>query len=415
MKALKKLFAAALASSLSFAANAQTPPAAAEAKPAAPAFQIYGTLNVNAQWSQAKDATDETQDVSGKAAISTDSTNIGIRGTLDLGDTGLKGTFQCETSAQVDGISVSGICNRNSRVGITSAIGTIWYGNWDTPLKASAYGTKAEDPFGNTDVFGFQSILGSPGANYRSGGWKTATNTVIYGFDIRANNSIGFHSAKFGGLSFKAQYSVPEFANQTGTIEPQLFGAVVNYDQGPLSVFAAYERHDDAFGLNGITGDNTGNPTSLSSVDWAWRAGAGYELPLPFGPLTVSGAVEQLFYEQENAPGLTKADRLAWQVGAKQRVGSHELRLRFSQALEGEAEDAAGNSDTVDDSGASMIAAGYAYHFTKTFQVYLTYAQIMNQDLAQYTFTIGGAPTVAGATPEGADPQVVALGVRYAF
>jgi predicted porin len=439
MMAPKKLFAAALAS-LPLLAFGQTP-AAEPAKPAepapaaapapapapAPAVQIYGTFNVNAQYYQAKDATaGNASDIVGRGAVSIDSSNIGVRGTLDLGSTGLKATYQCETGASVDGIAGATLCNRNSRLGMTFGLGTLWYGNWDTPFKASAYGTKAEDPFGNTDVFGFQGIMGSPGANYRSGGFVSAAavaapaNTFsIGGFDIRAQNSIGFHSAKFSGVSFKLQYSTDEFATANGKIEPSLYSAVVNYDNGPLSVFATYERHDDAYGLAWILSSSgfgaAGNAASGQSTDWAWRVGAGYELPLGFGPLTVSAAVEQLFFEQESAPaGVDNGDRLAWQIGAKQRIGNHEFRARYSTAEELNCSNADGSTCDAPDTGAQMVAVGYAYFWTKSFQTYLSAANIMNDDSSRYTVTIGG-PNVATSTPAGADPLVVGLGARLAF
>ena len=47
--------------------------------------------------------------------------------------------------------------------------------------------------------------------------------------------------------------------------------------------------------------------------------------------------------------------------------------------------------------------------------VYLHYAQITNEAQAQYTLTIGGSSAVAGATPRGADPMAVGLGIRYTF
>ena len=101
--------------------------------------------------------------------------------------------YQCETSAAVNGLSVSGICNRNSPRGpVRHRLGAVLYGNWDTPYKAMAYGPKADDPFFATDVDGFASILSSPGFNYKGGGWATASNTATIGFDIRSNSTVAY-------------------------------------------------------------------------------------------------------------------------------------------------------------------------------------------------------------------------------
>lgn len=439
--AVKNLLAAALVSALPFAGNAQTPtppaepaaPVAATPAPAKPAVAvtIYGTLNVNLQTTRAHDATNGAQDVDFREAVSTDSSNIGFRGSVELSPW-LGATFQCETSINVDGINVSGLCNRNSRVGITGAKwGTLWYGNWDTPFKASAYGTKAEDPFGNTDVFAYQGIMGSPGFNYRSGGWKTGTATAIQGFDVRANNSVGYHSAKWNGLSAKAQYSVREFADAQAEVEPQLYGATVNYDMGPASVYATFEKHDDGFGLSamnngaggtfGSTAPNAAPTTAApiaSTDDIAWRVGAGYELASPAGATTVSGAFEQIQFEQGGPVALGAVEeykRWAFQVGLKHRIGNHELRGRYSFADEGDCDLEGGGACSTDEYGAQMYTLGYAYHMSKSLQTYVFYTQILNDDAAQYTFSIGGAPAVAGSTPAGADPQAMGLGIRYAF
>lgn len=459
MKALKKLSAAALALSLPLAGFAQTPEPAkpAESAPAAtpapapapapsavakvvekvaeakPTVALYGTLNVNFQTTRAGGATNPSQSVSSRFATSTDSSNIGVRGGLTVNEW-VGATYQCETSASVDGINPSGICNRNSRLGLTGSWGTLFYGNWDTPFKAASYGTKADDPFQNTDVFGFQGIMGSPGFNYRSGGWSTASNSTNTGFDIRANNSVAYWSPKWNGISLKAQYSADEFKNASGTMNPELYGAVVNVDYGMFSVLAAYERHEDGFALVGMnappaagaavagtfgsTAANTVGTAAAanSSTDQAWRVGAGVQLDSPAGATTVSALFEQLIYEQDNAVAgaITEFKRTAWQVALKHRYANHELRARYSMADEGDVELNGGGGST-DGYGADQLALGYAYHFTKSLQGYLSYTKIQNERNAQYTPTIGGSSAVAGNTPKGANPQALGLGLRFAF
>jgi predicted porin len=418
MTALRKLIAL-LALTFSVSALAQT----AE-PPKTPLYSIYGTLNVNLQYTEAGDATaGSASDVSGRFAVSSDSTNIGIRGGLDVAH-GLKVVYQCETAAVLD-TPAAGLCGRNSRVGLSGNYGTLFYGNWDTPFKAGTYGTKADDPFGNTDVFGYQGIMSSPGYNARSGGWTgavpadTATPPFrgVHSFDLRAGNSVAYWTPKFSGLSAKFQYSTEEFRSANGTITPMLAGAVVNYDMGGLSLVASGEYHEDGFGIRVITaGANTG---TQNSRDMAWRLAAGYELPLGVGALTVMGMFEQLLYEQEDAvAGFSDYDRLAWLVGAKFRTGNHELRARYSQALDPEITAATGTTlaaNAEDELAAMQFALGYAYHLAKSTQVYAFYTQILNDDRAQYTLTIGGAPGMGGGTPAGADPMAAGLGIRYAF
>jgi len=425
MLALKKSFAAAIALALPFAAMAQAP---AEAKPAEakPLVTIYGTLNVNFQYSEAVGATAAASDVKGRYGVSVDSSNIGVRGAYDVNEY-VGAVYQCETSAVVDGITPSGICNRNSRLGISGVWGTLFFGNWDTPFKAAAYGTKADDPFLNTDVFGFNGLMSSPGFNYRSGAYSTASNTATTGFDIRAQNSVAYHSPKFNGLSAKLQYSADEFKNARGNQDPALYGAVVNWDYGPISVLAAAEYHQDGWGLFGMNGaagtfgstaPNTQGTAAapVSAKDIAWRVGAGYELAWPAGATTLGVLFEELDYQSTHQPvgALKEYKRDAYQVSLKHRYGDHEFRARWNMADKGTVTLEGGGGNTAD-YGASELALGYAYYFAKSFQGYLSWAQITNAKNAQYTFPIGGASAVAGATPKGADPMALGLGLRYAF
>jgi predicted porin len=402
-------------------------PAAAE-PPKLP-FTVYGTLNVNLALSEASGATNSAAKVKSRTSVSVDSSNLGLRGSADIRDW-FQIVFQCETSASVDGISASGICNRNSRLGISNAtFGTIFYGNWDTPYKAMAYGSKADDPFMNTDVYGFGAILSSPGFNYRSSGWSTSSSSTVAGFDIRASNSVGYHSPRWSGVSFKLQYAADEFKNASGTQDPRLYSGVLNYDNGPLSLAAAFERHEDGFALAAINTatapafgatavNGTGSAAaSAHSTDSAWRVAAGWAQAWGGGETTLAAMVEGLTLEQSDpgAGAVHRYQRVAWHVAGKHRAGDHEIRARYSMAAKGSCSLDGGGSCSTTGYGASEIAVGYAYHLTKTAQAYAYFVRIQNEKNAQYTFPIGGSPAVAGSTPAGADPQAFGLGLRYSF
>jgi predicted porin len=412
MTSLKKLIAVLASAGLPLAAAAQ----AAAAPAAPPLVQVYGTLNVNLQYAEASDATPPGTNIAPRAAISIDSTNIGVRGTLAV-DHGLKVVYQCETQASVDGEDTRAICNRNSRVGLTGGWGTLFYGNWDTPYKSLAYGTKADDPMGNTDVFGFQGIFGTPGYRVRSTAFNGAALPAAgnAGFDQRAANSVAYWTPKISGLSGRVQYSVNEFRTADGRVDPQLLAAAVNFDAGGLSVGVAAEYHEDMFGIRTTSGSNAG---TNAAKDLGLKLAAGYELPLAAGTLTVNGMVEQLTYEQENAgAGFKEYSRLAWLLGAKFRMGNHEFRARYSAALDPDIKAADGTTlapTAEDDLAAQQVSLGYAYHLAKSTQVFAFATQIMNEDRAQYTFGVSGSSVVT-AVPAGADPVAGGLGIRYAF
>ena len=434
MTSLKKLIAV-LAVSLPLAASAQQ-----AAPPAAPLYQWYGTLNLNLQYVDAYGSTTgavtPAKQLRGRMALSTDSSNIGIRGTADTSVAGVGVVYQCETSANLDGEGVSGICNRNSRIGLSSGYGTLFYGNWDTPYKALLYGTKADDPFGNTDVYDAAAIIGSPGLYTRSSGARSTGGTTpntLASFNQRAGNSVVYHSPKFQGVQFKAQYSTNEFANRLATLAPALYSAGVNYDAGPLSIAAAYERHDDysfvvipagAANAAGVTlvAPGTNAASSRSTTDQGVKIGAGYELGTSAGTLTISAQGEWLQLALAHPTAATdfdNAQRFAYMIGAKFRAGSHELRARFMQALD---QDVKFKGVTVSpnagkDTGALNYTLGYAYYLSSAAQVYAYATYLDNAKYATYTLATGGpaALTAADTFTAGANPFAAGLGMRYAF
>jgi predicted porin len=474
MTSLKKLIAV-LAISLPLAALAQQAAAPAAATP--PLAQIYGTLNANIENIGAPGAPTIPQDIQSRWAVSLDSANLGVKGTAAVAG-GLSVVYQCETSANLDGISASGICNRNSRVGLTHATyGTIFLGNWDTPFKAAYYGTKADDPFWSTGVYGANNIMGSPGYSAVAtvtNSFTASTNTpapTVASFDLRAPNSIAYWTPKIQGVSAKFQWSVNEFSTfrlfggtpstqqpfttTTGAnnqqLAPQVLSAVVNYDQGPLSVLVSYEQHRDMQGIKAFnfyrdsaTSGAAGGVTipqqtiNFASRDEGWRVGAGYEIPLPIGPLTVAAVWEQLKYTSRNeAPisargaasvgnnGVSEYKRPAWSFSAKQRYGDHEIRGRFNWADKGSCEINNGADCAANVAGKDVheVTLGYSYYLAASTQVYAFFTKIMNGQQAQYTpiagGTTSGSPAVVapGQTvfPAGADPEAVGVGIKYAF
>jgi predicted porin len=411
---------------LSMLALAGLLPAAALAQ-ATPAVTVYGTINVNVQSTEAGGATTPAQNVKSRMMLSNDSSNIGVRASLKVSDM-LGGVGQCETTAAVSGIGASGICNRNSRVGLTGDWGTLFFGNWDTPYKASAYGTKADDPFGNTDVYDAAALMTSAGGNTKAGAFVAAIPstpaTSVASFSLRAQNSVAYHSPKWNGLSGKLQYSVDQYkSNLDAHIDPSLLSLVVNYEWTGLSVFAAYETHKDAFGLVALGGSAAFGTAAVPrhTTDTGLRAGAGYELATAAGTTTVGAQVEQLSYTQAGATvagTLKEYNRLAYQVGVKHRYQEHEFRLRFNSNDKGTAKlfNLATPAGATDGLGATMLTVGYAYYIAPALQVYGYYAKITNARFAQYAFATGGYYSAAGvAVPVGADPSALGLGARFAF
>ncbi len=379
------------------------------------AVQIYGRLNLNFQNTERGGATAAGTtglatlaaaatgtNATSRNAVSTDSSNIGFRGSEDLGG-GLRAVFQIETSANVDGQNLASIGNRNSKVGIAGGFGEVFFGNWDTPFKAVTYGTRVNDPFQSTDVTAYQSMMSSPGFNVRSGAYLSGTNTAS--FDARAGNSVVYWSPKFNGLGAKLGYSANE--GKTAAINPNLWSLAVNYDNGPLSVLYGYERRNDAFGLTVMQAASTGT----SSEDAGQRLGVGYQ----FGTTTVSALWERLDYRNSGTvAGVTNYKRDAWQLALLHQIGPHALKLRYTQAEDGSCSNVAGNC-TTSGLGAKMWALGYGYSFSKRTEGYVFYSKIANKQAASYTFGVAGSAGIITGPGVGSDPQAVAVGLNHTF
>jgi predicted porin len=381
-----------------------------------PSVQIYGTLNVNFQNTDRGGATalgttglatlaavPTGVNATSRNAMSTDSSNIGFKGTENLGG-GLKAVFQLETSANIDGQNLAAIGNRNSKVGLAGNFGEVFFGNWDTPFKAVTYGTRVGDPFLSTDVFGYQTIMSSPGFKQRSGAYLSGTNNAS--FDNRAANTVAYWTHTYNGFSGKLGYSVNE--GKTALVNPSLVSLAVNYDSGPLAVVYAYERHKDAFGLTVMQAASSG----AASKDSGQRLGAGYK----FGNTTASILWERLDYGNSGkVAGVTSYKRDAWQLGVLHERGPHKLKLRYNAAQDGSCGNVAGNC-TTNGLGARQLTLGYGYAFSKRTEGFLFYTKLANKDAATYTLTIGGAADVTtGAFGVGSDPRALGLGIRHTF
>jgi len=138
----------------------ETTTVASQYSPPATPVEIYGTLYPLVERIQATNATfpaplDRPSQLPVAAYTGTDqgsrtrivlgTSNIGFRGTVDIG-AGYKALWQIEAGAAFDGDSASiGNTNvfglRNSAVGITGPFGTAFFGNWDTPYKWAALST----------------------------------------------------------------------------------------------------------------------------------------------------------------------------------------------------------------------------------------------------------------------------------
>lgn len=398
---------------------------------------IYGTLNADAGTAERSGATAGTAalnslvgapgaapvDVPRRYTLRSNSSNLGVRGKKDLAG-GISAVFQIESAIGVEG-GASTLAGRDTFVGLATPYGTVLYGgNIDSPYKR---GVQEKDPFYATGVATQKGILGSPGFNVASvnavagvtvGGNAAGAQQQNAGFDARLNNLIIYRSPVFNGLSAEVAYGADEQkSNSLGAqINPDVISTQLRYVMGPIFATYSYERRKDVFGLNsltalvpgtGVTGALFVPPVGADSTDTANKLAFGYTL---FGNTDALLVWERLSYKT-NVGAVSSFNRDALVASLAHRFGPHRAIASFGKAGAGKCELAAGTSCSTDGLGASQWAVGYDYTLDKTTNLYVFLTKIVNSASAAYNFGISGAP----AAGVGADPQAVALGVRYRF
>ena len=165
-------------------------------------WDIYGKVNLSYAW---RDMNDDARD---------NASRIGVKGSLALSDS-VSVVYQLEQGVDLahGGTELNTLLStRNSYLGIKGGYGTLFFGSYDTPLKAVQ---------GKVDRFSDQQ-----------GDLKT-----LFVGEVRARDAIGYHSPNWEGWELAAMY-VPKdaFFNASQSIsvvyelEVWTFGVAVDHD-----------------------------------------------------------------------------------------------------------------------------------------------------------------------------------------
>lgn len=397
---------------------------------------IYGTLNADFGTVERSGATVATSalnslvgasgatptNLPSRNTLRSNSSNIGFRGKKDLAG-GISAVFQIESSIGMDG-AASTLAGRDTFVGLTGGFGSVLYGaNMDSPYKR---GVQGKDPFYATGIATQKGILGSSGFNVVSvsavagvtiGGNAATAQQQNAGFDVRLNNLLTYRSPKVSGFSGEIAYGANEQkSTSAGTqIVPGVISLLGRYEMGPLYASYGYERHKDVFGLNsltalvpgtGVTGTLFAPTAGASSTDTGNRLGLGYS----FGDSDALLVWENLKYET-NIGAVSAYERNAWVASLSHRFGAHRAIASYAQAAAGTCALAVGGPCSTSGLGARQWALGYDYTLDSSTNLYAFWSSVTNEAAAAYNFGVSGAP----AAGVGADPQALALGIRYKF
>jgi predicted porin len=329
-----------------------------------------------------------------QTTIDTFNSWIRFSGEADAGG-GIKGWFQVEQALDFDVGNTAFWANRNSAMGIKGGFGNVFLGRWDTPYKQLHF---------PTNMFGLSS--GAPISNSGllsrtpySGGSSRAS------FHRRQNNMIQYWSPTLAGFTAKVMWGTEE--TKTPGVYPTRTSASLEYETGPLLVGVAYEVHNN---LRGATAGLSGGLTTgvSHSTDTGLDLTAVYKIKST--GTEIGGDIESLTYKDNDgaAGAVEEYKRAAWRVGVEQTVGPVILGFNYGMASEGSCSLFGGGACSTDGFGATQMSIGGMYHFSKALGAYAWYTQINNDNSASYSF-------LGAATPTGADPTAVALGLYGRF
>ena len=320
--------------------------------------------------------------------------SIGFKGTEALGG-GLSAWFQCESSADPRGDTAAGFCTRNSAIGMRGGFGSVYIGKWDTPYKRVML--RGEVGVEDTGLFGI--------ADYLSGGstGAVAGNVAVLGggpartlWQRRQHDSINYDTPDFSGFKGHFAYSSSNATLATNghtSAKPRVWSVAALYDNGPLSLGLAYERHSQFAPIAQVGGGD----------DKAWALSGSYVF---MGKVKVGGSYNRQDYEM--GPGMS-VQKKGWALGVDWNVsGPHNLFANY--ATSGDTQGTAGMTPGLSgatgvipaagpNTGVKKWGVGYQHKFSKRTDGKLGYVRLDNDSAANYNLmgmTNGGVATRVG-------------------
>lgn len=305
---------------------------------------LYGRLDTAVSYSDLEIG-DEIFGMNGTGWNPIGGSRWGLRGTEDLGG-GLKVNFMLESGFGGDtgAGNPAKLFDRQARVGLSSAtLGEIRLGRQDTLTRTTNLGFSDITAEGEITIV--DTIAGVP---------------LFQNFSSRVDNSVGYFSPSFGGLSVAALVAAGE------STAPRQQGAMVSYSGGPLKLALTYEGFD-------------GGPVSSSSYNEVLTVGGSYN----FGFATLS-----LGYQSTDDFGTATSytpgtDHNAYAVGVMVPFGAFQFRAQY---IDSTVEAPAGDID------AEKFGLSLRYALSKRTTVYGVYQNRDSEGVGNYAkdvFAVG--------------------------
>ncbi|WP_036166890.1 porin [Massilia sp. 9096] len=333
---------------------------------------IYGVVDGGVAYESGNKAGSITKVTGGNESGS----RLGFKGTEDLGG-GNTALFLLESGIQADtGLSGQGgiLFGRQAYVGLSNRdFGTVTLGRQYAPHYLAAVFV---DPF----------VSGT------SGDEKNLINAVSDGG--RLNNSIKYASPIWGGASAELVYAAGEVAGSATA--GRSMGLGLAYNNGPLALrFAFHDKSNETVASTLPSARNT-----LIGGTYDFKVAKLYlAYNVNKGPLSSTLRNSTNPYGYAVAPTSTSVtwDSTDTLVGVSIPRGPHTLLASWIHK----------DDKTAARSDADQFAAGYRYNFSRTTDVYLVYARMLNKNGASYT--------LGNAADGGTGDRAIDIGIRHLF
>ena len=322
---------------------------------------------------------------------------IGIKGTEALGG-GLSAWYQCESSADIRGDVAAGLCTRNSALGLKGGFGSVYIGKWDTPYKRVML--RGEVGVEDTGLLGIADYVSGGSTGAGAGG---AVSRTLW--QRRQHDSINYDTPNFSGFQGHFAYSASNATATTSaatSAKPRIWSVAALYNNGPLLLGLAYERHNEFGAVGGSNDDN------------AWALSGSYVF---MGKVKVGGSYNRQNYDMGAGASV---DKKSWALGVDWNVsGPHSLFANYATADDTSGTAAATPGGFIPgagpNTGVKKWGVGYQHKFSKRTDGKLGYVRLDNDSAANYNLmgTNNTGTTTAARLGHSQDAFVMLL--RHTF
>ena len=340
--------------------------------------EVYGDARMSVDFSDNGD--NNTGQEKSKMSVSSNGSYLGFRGDEDLGN-GMSAMYQLEQGVNWD-TGTAFTDNRPTYVGIGGGFGTVMAGRFDTPYMSA---TDRYDIFIDTKA-DYNAIMGATVGS-------SVTGAI---FDGRVSNTLVYATPDLSGFTGALAWVMADATSGNDNLpisksnnKKDAYSVSGNYDNGPLSLAAAYQSIQKA-GLGGVSGKDA----------TAWKVGGSYTI--------MDATTLALIYENIDLGGNVK-DRNAFYVNASHKMGDTTLKLAYANA-----DKCGGTSAVCDKTGGQQISVGVSQSLTKNTEVYALYTQVTNDNAGDYGLAYGPG-TVTKADGTMSDVSSISFGINHMF